>query len=88
MPNAFSPNGNGINEVYPDNKFYDVGVLYSVKLYNRWGEKLADYNTTESNWDGTINGRPAPEGVYVYQINYIGCDNELYRKSGSFHLLR
>jgi gliding motility-associated-like protein len=88
MPNAFSPNGNGINEVYPDNKFYDVGVLYSVKLYNRWGEKVADYNTTEANWDGTINGRPAPEGAYVYQITYIGCDNELYRKAGTFHLLR
>ena len=88
MPNSFSPNGNGLNEVYPDNKFHDVGVLYSVKLYNRWGEKLADYNTTESNWDGTINGKPAPDGVYAYLITYIGCNNRLYRKSGSFHLMR
>jgi len=88
MPNVFSPNNNGLNDVFPDNKFHDVGVSYSVKLYNRWGEKLADYTTTEANWDGNINGEPAADGVYAYRITYIGCNNKLYRKSGSFHLMR
>ena len=88
MPNSFSPNGNGYNDVYPNNKFTDVGVSYSIKLFNRWGEKLADFNSPNFNWDGNINGNPAPDGVYAYLVTYIGCNNVLYKKSGSFHLMR
>ena len=73
MPNAFTPDGNGINDYYPMNKFPKVGALYNVKLYNRWGN---------------INGVPAPEGAYVYLATWIGCDNERRTLRGSFHILR
>jgi gliding motility-associated-like protein len=88
MPNAFTPDGNGINDFYPLNKIPKVGTLYSVKLYNRWGEKIADLQSPDMNWDGNINGVPAPEGAYVYLATWIGCDNERRTLRGSFHLLR
>ncbi len=88
MPNAFTPDGNGRNDVYPDNKYVNIGSLYNVKLYNRWGEKIADYASPSINWDGNIKGVPAQEGVYIYMVNWIGCDNEFHTLRGSFHLLR
>ncbi len=88
MPSAFTPDGNGINDWYPNNQFVAIGSLYEVKLYNRWGEKIAEYFSPNSNWDGTINGNPAPEGVYVYLATWIGCDNIRRSLIGDFHVLR
>ena len=88
MPNAFTPDGNGINDFYPMNKFPALNSFYNVKLYNRWGEKLADLNSPNINWDGKINGVDAPEGAYVYLATWIGCDNVRRSMYGSFHLLR
>lgn len=88
MPNAFTPDGNGINDKYPMNKFPDLGTYYNVKLYNRWGEKLAELNTPGADWDGTINGVQVPEGVYVYLASWIGCDNVRRTMRGSFHVMR
>lgn len=88
MPNAFTPNEDGRNDLYPDNHYKVNGAFYEVKLYNRWGERIAEYNSPEFNWDGNINGSPAPEGVYVYTVFYIGCDNEKRYLYGNFTLLR
>jgi gliding motility-associated-like protein len=88
MPNAFTPDGNGVNDFYPMNKFPKVGALYNVKLYNRWGEKIIELESPDLNWDGNINGVPAPEGAYVYLATWIGCDNERRTLRGSFHILR
>ena len=88
MPNAFTPDGNGINDLYPLNKFPKMGSLYNVKLYNRWGEKLVELTTPDVNWDGNINGVAASEGAYVYLATWIGCDNVRRTIRGSFHLLR
>lgn len=88
MPNAFTPDGNRINDLYPDNKYTDIGTLYNVKLYNRWGERIAEFQSPNLNWDGNINGNPAPEGAYVYLVTWIGCDNKRRSEHGSFHLMR
>jgi hypothetical protein len=88
MPNAFTPNDDGLNDLYPTNQYKVKGSLYNLKLYNRWGEKLVDYSSPDFNWDGKINGVPASEGVYVYKITWIGCDNYLRTLVGDFTLLR
>jgi gliding motility-associated-like protein len=88
MPNAFTPNEDGLNDLYPNNQYKVKGSLYNLKLYNRWGEKLADYSSPDVNWDGKINGVIAAEGVYVYKITWIGCDNYLRTQVGDFTLMR
>lgn len=88
MPNAFTPNDDGLNDLYPTNQYKVKGALYNVKLYTRWGEKIGDYNSPDLNWDGKINGNPAPEGVYVFKINWIGCDNNMRNLIGDFTLMR
>lgn len=88
MPTAFTPNEDGRNDLYPSNQYQVKGSFYNVKLFNRWGEKVADYNHPDLNWDGNINGKPAPEGVYVFIAYWIGCDNEKRSMHGNFTLLR
>ena len=88
MPNAFTPNGDGRNDMYPTNQYMVKGSLYNVKLFNRWGEKIAEFTNPDMNWDGTINGKPAAEGVYIFIAYWIGCDNEKRSLQGNFTLLR
>ena len=55
---------------------------------SRWGQKMAEFQSPDLNWDGNINGNPAPEGAYVYLVTWIGCDHERRTAYGTFHLLR
>jgi gliding motility-associated-like protein len=62
VPNAFSPNEDGLNDVFEP---FNIGFKhYTLKVYNRWGEKIAEGR----NWDGKIQGIPAPVGLYHFQI--------------------
>ncbi len=88
MPNAFTPNGDGLNDWFPSNLYQVKGAEYRLWLYNRWGEKLAEYHTPDGNWNGNINGNPAPEGVYVFKVTWVGCDNQRRTLFGDFTLLR
>jgi len=85
IPNAFTPNGDGRNdEFYP---FMQEGAtLRSFKVFDRWGEKVHDGLYP---WDGTYEGKPSPEGVYVYEATiHLDTDpGELLRK-GSVTLIR
>ncbi|HLZ85815.1 MAG TPA: gliding motility-associated C-terminal domain-containing protein, partial [Puia sp.] len=78
MPNTFSPNGDGVNDVfYPRGKsLYNV---QSLTVFNRWGQMVfqrSDFpaNTQSMGWDGNFNGHPAPADAYVYIVEVI-CEN-------------
>lgn len=62
IPNAFSPNGDGLNELFRPH-LYSFEELISLSVWNRWGEKL--YEGTEG-WDGTYMGKPVQMGAYIY----------------------
>ena len=70
VPNAFSPNGDGINdimELHATCLFRD----FDLKIFNRWGEMMYHVAGPEVSWDGTtVNGQKLPSGVYVYAIDY------------------
>lgn len=89
MPNAFTPNGDGINDVFAP--YITDAVKYELTIYNRWGEKLFYTNDMQQGWDGKNNERAAQIGVYFYMVSYSGYQNKLlrkYNKTGTFHLLR
>ena len=75
IPNAFSPNGDGINDCweilglqnYPGNK---------LEVYNRLGIKLYETNNYQGDWCGTFNGNQIPDGVYFYQVSLNSVLNE------------
>ncbi len=87
IPNAFTPNKNALNEIFKPQGIYIY--KYSMKIYNRWGEKLYDVpEGCEHGWDGKYMGGEAPEGVYVYQVNVKGTDGKMYPFFGDVTLLR
>jgi gliding motility-associated-like protein len=88
LPEAFSPNGDGINDVL---NVYGIGGAssYTFEIFNRWGERLFYSTDKTQGWDGTYpNGSgPAAVGVYAYRYDII-INNKTYVKNGSVTLLR
>ena len=91
VPNTFSPNGDGSNDV-----FYVRGKglnrVKSLRIFNRWGETIFEKQNFAANdasvgWDGTFRGKKLSADVYVYQVE-VFCDNsEVIRFDGSITLL-
>ncbi len=88
VPNAFTPNGDGLNDVFPAHRYQSEGGFYDFKVFNRWGEKIWESKNPSENWDATIKGRMVPEGVYVYLVNWVGCDNQRRSASGNISVMR
>ena len=88
VPSAFTPNTDGVNEVFLP-KVNGV-ANYEFVIYSRDGELIFYTNNPEQGWDGTLDGKPAPQGVYVWKINYarIGTPEEMMVRNGSVTLVR
>ncbi len=78
IPNTFTPNGDGQNDVfYP--RGIGIKVVKSFRIYNRWGQLVFErddiqLNDEHSGWDGTFNGaKPVPD-TYIYALDAV-CDN-------------
>ncbi len=85
LPNAFSPNGDGLNDTFGPSIFGNLEIE-EFKVFNRWGEKIHDDATKE--WDGTFRDNEQPIGVYVYQIVIRNAQNRIKSYTGDIHLLR
>jgi gliding motility-associated-like protein len=89
IPNAFTPNNDGINDEF---SFVVTGVSkLNMSIYNRWGELVFNTNTTQGRWNGKDQktGKDLPPGVYTYicvgRIAETGVDE---KKTGFIKLLR
>jgi gliding motility-associated-like protein len=69
VPNAFTPDNDGINDRF---KPLSQGIIrsYRILIFNRWGQQVYESNDALSGWDGTFKGQPCPEEVYFYLIYY------------------
>ena len=68
LPNIFSPNGDGFNDVYIPEVDFEL-VQFSMFIYDKWGN-VAYKTNTYSGWNGKINGKDASAGVYYCVIEY------------------
>jgi gliding motility-associated-like protein len=66
VPNAFSPNGDGVNDVFKP--VADCDIVYSMQIFNKWGAIVFSTNNIEVGWDGTFNGASVQKGKYSYVI--------------------
>ncbi|MDX2249141.1 MAG: gliding motility-associated C-terminal domain-containing protein [Bacteroidia bacterium] len=92
-PNAFSPNDDGINDIFTVMGSEDMESIENLKVFNRWGNLIYDVNGLSPNdqtvgWDGYAKGGPSPEGVYIFMANIRYDDGRIRTTSGSFTLLR
>ncbi|MBW6490407.1 MAG: gliding motility-associated C-terminal domain-containing protein [Lentimicrobium sp.] len=87
-PTAFSPNDDGLNDLFkPYAKNIDTGK-YLFTIYNRWGQRVFETKAYPGGWDGTIKGAPAPPGIYGYIIDYSDFYGFRFFKRGIVNLLR
>jgi gliding motility-associated-like protein len=86
VPNAFTPDNNGINEVF-QGYGSDIGS-YNMRIFTRWGSLVFESNEIGFAWDGTINGRAADAGMYIYEFNIRDLTDEIREYTGYFSLIR
>ena len=86
VPNAFSPNGDNINDFWRfRSNFVDLVEVY---VYNRWGEKVFESTDVNFAWDGTYNGEFLKPDVYAYYIRVVCVDASEYTSKGNLTLMR
>ncbi len=96
FPNAFSPNGDGTNDVYgakgvcdPNNAAHWKSIVsFHAIVVNRWGQKLYEWYDPAGSWDGTFHGHPVKDGVYFLQCIAKGADGKDYHIRKDINLLR
>ena len=88
MPNAFSPNGDGINDVYKAKKGWQSITEFHAYIFNRWGQKLYEWSDPDGGWDGTYKGKEVKQGVYFCLVKAKGADGRNYNIKTDVDLLR
>jgi len=86
IPNIFSPNDDGNNDVY---LVRGKGIsLFLLQIYNRWGQLVFESNDIENGWDGTKDGNPFNQGVFVYKITATMSSGKKINETGNVTLIR
>ncbi len=88
MPNAFSPDGDGLNDVFRPVTLPEKISSFSMYVYDRWGKQVFFSNDISKGWDGTINGNPAQIGGYVYVVKYGNPSGVVREKRGMVMVVR
>ena len=88
MPNAFSPNGDGINDIYKAKDGYQSIIEFHAYIFNRWGQKLYEWDDPAGGWDGKYNGKGVKQGVYFVLVKAKGADGRTFNIRRDVNLLR
>ena len=93
LPNAFSPNGDGLNDVFYVIAGKDVKQVKQFQVFNRWGQKMFERTNGKTNdisfgWNGYYNGQLVAQGTYVYQIVIELLTGELEIHKGNISVIR
>ncbi len=87
VPNAFTPNGDGLNDIF---RAIPAGMSNTTyfRVINRWGEVVFETNQWLKGWDGTFRGKPAPTGVYVWMVKGTDKNYKKVEMQGTVNLIR
>ena len=93
IPNGFSPNNDGRNDVFYILGGEEVKMLKDFSIFNRWGQKVFEVQNAEANdpkfgWSGYLNGKPADTGTYIYFVTIVFADGTTQLFKGTVTLIR
>lgn len=86
IPNVFAPEG--INRTFEPILQFGTTMEYQMVIYDRWGGQVFASNDVSVGWNGEKNGRPMPQGTYVYFIRLKQTSGTAIERTGSVMLLR
>ena len=84
IPNSFTPDGNGINDVF-DIKGEGI-KLYHIYIYNRWGQQI--FSESDMGWNGKFLDHYVKTGTYIYKVEITDIFNRLYIKNGTVNVIQ
>ena len=88
VPNAFTPDGNGLNDVFIPVMSYVSADNYLMQIYDRWGNLVFSSTDINRGWDGTYNGNLiSVSAVFHYVIYYKDVTGKSFLKTGSVTLI-
>jgi gliding motility-associated-like protein len=87
MPSAFSPNGDGNNDLFRP-KIYDAVTGYRLSVYNRWGSLVFQTNDPKIGWDGYSHGVPLTAQAFIYVCTFTTSKSEPKEYTGSVVLVK
>jgi len=86
IPNAFTPNGDGKNEIF---YVYGEGIMnIEIRVFDRWGKLVFFSNNIDNGWDGKSGDDLRKEGTYVYKINAFDKFGKSHEFMGEINLIR
>jgi gliding motility-associated-like protein len=87
IPNAFSPNGDGMNDIF---RAVPVGISNTqyFKVFNRFGQTVFESNQYLKGWDGTFRGQKQPIGAYTWMIKGVDKNNKTVEMQGTVLLIQ
>lgn len=88
LPTGFSPNGDGVNDVFRVARYLNIKELKWFRVFNRWGQMIFETNNIETGWDGKFNDELQPLSTYVWTIRGITKDGEEINESGNVTLVK
>ncbi|MDC0249313.1 gliding motility-associated C-terminal domain-containing protein [Flavobacteriales bacterium] len=88
MPNIFTPNNDGDNDLLMPETYFVSEVGYSFSIYSRKGEEIFKTKMPSKGWDGTFRGEEVQNDNYVYYLEYMSGDGVLIEKTGIISLVR
>jgi gliding motility-associated-like protein len=87
VPNAFSPNGDGRNDVLRVDALGIRDFKY-FKVFNRWGQEVFSSANTGEGWNGMVGGQLAPMGTYVWVASGLDFQGRVVQRRGTAILIR
>ena len=87
VPNAFTPNGDGVNDIFLMSPSYDLKITV-IRIFDRWGEMVYQSEDPKQGWDGSYKGTPQSAGIYVYEVDAVWPTGRAVHKKGSLTLLK
>ena len=85
-PDAFSPDGDSLNDLFEVNaRFIEE---YELMIFNRWGELIFHTGDITESWDGKVNGKNVPAGIYVMKVKITAESGTVTRQEGSITVVR
>ncbi|MCI5055246.1 MAG: gliding motility-associated C-terminal domain-containing protein [Flavobacteriales bacterium] len=91
MPTGFSPDADGLNDIFKPEFSCDVEPPYTFRVFNRWGDLLFETDNPDEGWDGNYIGTPVQMGVYIWRLEYsmdIKGIREDFEEYGKITILR
>jgi gliding motility-associated-like protein len=88
MPTAFSPNGDGLNDVFIPNGFGILDEGYSFMVFDRWGTLVFETKNKNLGWDGTFNGADLQTDTYVWKLTFLDFERISRSEMGHVNIIK